>query len=130
MREMVDELLSSARRRRGSGTTTTPAPSPTSSTTDSRGAVKVIMNSLYGVTGWDRFRLYDKEGAAAVTATGREVIDFTEEAANELNYQVSYGDTDSVMLSLSNMSKEEAIETSFGSRTTLTSATTTSRVMS
>jgi len=71
------------------------------------------MNSLYGVTGWDRFRLYDKEGAAAVTATGREVIDFTEEAANELNYQVSYGDTDSVMLSLSNMSKEEAIETSF-----------------
>ncbi|WP_435094726.1 DNA polymerase domain-containing protein [Halorubrum sp. N11] len=77
------------------------------------GKFQFVGQSLYGVTGWDRFRLYDKEGAAAVTATGREVIDFTEEAANELNYQVSYGDTDSVMLSLSDMSKEEAIETSF-----------------
>ena len=77
------------------------------------GKFQFVGQSLYGVTGWDRFRLYDKEGAAAVTATGREVIDFTEEAANELDYQVAYGDTDSVMLSLSDMSKEEAIETSF-----------------
>ena len=77
------------------------------------GKFQFVGQSLYGVTGWDRFRLYDKEGAAAVTATGREVIDFTEEAANEINYQVAYGDTDSVMLSLSDMSKEEAIETSF-----------------
>jgi len=77
------------------------------------GKFQFVGQSLYGVTGWDRFRLYDKEGAAAVTATGREVIDFTEEAAEELNYQVAYGDTDSVMLSLSDMSKEEAIETSF-----------------
>ncbi|TKX84121.1 hypothetical protein EXE43_20605, partial [Halorubrum sp. SS5] len=45
------------------------------------------------VTGWDRFRLYDKEGAAAVTATGREVIDFTEEAAEELGHDVAYGDS-------------------------------------
>ncbi|EMA61169.1 intein-containing DNA polymerase II [Halorubrum lipolyticum] len=77
------------------------------------GKFQFVGQSLYGVTGWDRFRLYDKEGAAAVTATGREVIDFTEEAAEELNYQVAYGDTDSVMLSLSDMSKEKAIETSF-----------------
>jgi DNA polymerase I len=77
------------------------------------GKFQFVGQSLYGVTGWDRFRLYDKEGAAAVTATGREVIDFTEEAAEELDYEVAYGDTDSVMLSLSDMSKEEAIETSF-----------------
>ncbi|WP_281195799.1 DNA polymerase domain-containing protein, partial [Halorubrum sp. F4] len=77
------------------------------------GKFQFVGQSLYGVTGWDRFRLYDKEGAAAVTSTGREVIDFTETAANELNYQVAYGDTDSVMLSLSDMSKEKAIETSF-----------------
>ncbi|MWV66061.1 hypothetical protein GRS48_14710 [Halorubrum sp. JWXQ-INN 858] len=77
------------------------------------GKFQFVGQSLYGVTGWDRFRLYDKEGAAAVTATGREVIDFTETATNELDYQVAYGDTDSVMISLSDMSKEEAIETSF-----------------
>jgi len=57
------------------------------------GKFQFIGQSLYGVTGWDRFRLYDKEGAAAVTATGREVIDFTEEAANELEHDVAYGDS-------------------------------------
>ena len=50
-------------------------------------------NSLYGVLGWDRFRLYDKEMGAAVTATGREVISFTETAANELGHDVAYGDS-------------------------------------
>ncbi|WP_049925763.1 DNA-directed DNA polymerase [Halopiger goleimassiliensis] len=79
-----------------------------------QGAVKVIMNSLYGVSGWEQFRLYDKEAASAITATGREVIEFTETAANELNYQVTYGDTDSVMLELGpDVSKDEALETSF-----------------
>ncbi|WP_227376535.1 DNA-directed DNA polymerase [Haladaptatus halobius] len=77
-------------------------------------AVKVIMNSLYGVLGWDRFRLYDKEMGAAITATGREVIEFTETAANELDYRVAYGDTDSVMLELGgDIEKGDAIEQSF-----------------
>jgi len=76
--------------------------------------VKVIMNSLYGVFGWDRFRLYDRAMSAGVTSTNREVIDFTEETANKLSYQVAYGDTDSVMLELGqDLSKEEAIEESF-----------------
>ena len=113
MREMVDELLSEREQKKALRNDHDPGTEPYEQYDRQQGAVKVIMNSLYGVTGWDRFRLYDKEGAAAVTATGREVIDFTEEAAEELNYQVAYGDTDSVMLSLSNMSKEEAIETSF-----------------
>ncbi|WP_423744883.1 DNA-directed DNA polymerase (plasmid) [Haladaptatus sp. SPP-AMP-3] len=77
-------------------------------------AVKVIMNSLYGVLGWERFRLYDKEMGAAITATGREVIEFTETAANEIDYEVAYGDTDSVMLELGgDIGKDEAIEQSF-----------------
>jgi DNA polymerase I len=113
MREMVDELLTEREEKKARRNDHDPGTEPYEQYDRQQGAVKVIMNSLYGVTGWDRFRLYDKEGAAAVTATGREVIDFTEEAANELNYQVAYGDTDSVMLSLSDMSKEEAIETSF-----------------
>lgn len=61
-------------------------------------AVKVIMNTLYGILGWDRFRLYDEDVAAAVTATGREIIKFTEQEVNTLGYDVIYGDTDSVML--------------------------------
>ncbi|OIB58678.1 DNA-directed DNA polymerase [Natrialba sp. SSL1] len=79
-----------------------------------QGAVKVIMNSLYGVSGWEQFRLYDKEAASAITATGREVIEFTETAANELDYTVAYGDTDSVMLELGpDVPKEDALEQSF-----------------
>ncbi|EMA62971.1 DNA-directed DNA polymerase [Halorubrum kocurii] len=113
MREMVDELLSEREEKKALRNDHDPGTEPYEQYDRQQASVKVIMNSLYGVTGWDRFRLYDKEGAAAVTATGREVIDFTEEAANELNYQVAYGDTDSVMISLSDMSKEEAIETSF-----------------
>ncbi|MFB6091569.1 MAG: DNA polymerase domain-containing protein, partial [Haloquadratum sp.] len=50
-------------------------------------------NSLYGVLGWDRFRLYDKEMGAAVTATGRDVIEHTAEAAGELGKEVIYGDS-------------------------------------
>jgi DNA polymerase I len=66
------------------------------------------------VLGWDRFRLYDREMGAAVTATGREVIDFTEEVTDELDNELVYGDTDSVMIELgSEISKEEAIEQSF-----------------
>ncbi|MCQ4332609.1 DNA polymerase [Natronomonas sp. F2-12] len=78
------------------------------------GKLHNISNSLYGVLGWDRFRLYDKEMGAAVTATGRDVIEFTEEAASELDKEVTYGDTDSVMLELGgDISKEKAIEQSF-----------------
>ncbi|PSQ15125.1 hypothetical protein BRD00_15325 [Halobacteriales archaeon QS_8_69_26] len=78
------------------------------------GRFQFVGQSLYGVSGWDRFRLYDKENAAAVTATGREVIEFTEEVTGEMNYRVIYGDTDSVMLELGgDVSEEEAIERSF-----------------
>ena len=78
------------------------------------GKFQFVGQSLYGVLGWDRFRLYDREMGAAVTATGREVIDFTEEITDELDNELVYGDTDSVMIELgADVSKEEAIEQSF-----------------
>jgi DNA polymerase elongation subunit (family B) len=63
-------------------------------------AVKVVMNTLYGVMGWDRFRLQDKDVGAAVTAVGREVIKFTERVVEDMGYETVYGDTDSVMIHL------------------------------
>jgi len=114
MREMVDDLLSEREEKKKLRDQHDPDSDEYVIYNIQQAAIKVIMNSLYGVTGWDRFRLYDKEGAAAVTATGREVIDFTETVASELNYQVAYGDTDSVMLELDgDVSKSEAIEQSF-----------------
>jgi len=78
------------------------------------GRMQFVGQSLYGVLGWDRFRLYDREMGAAVTATGRDVIEFTEEVTTELDKEVVYGDTDSVMIELgAGISKEDAIEESF-----------------
>jgi DNA polymerase I len=114
MREMVDDLLSEREEKKKLRDQHDPDSDEYVIYDTQQAAIKVIMNSLYGVTGWDRFRLYDKEGAAAVTATGREVIDFTETVASELDYEVAYGDTDSVMLELeSGVKKSEAIEQSF-----------------
>lgn len=77
-------------------------------------AVKVIMNSLYGVLAWNRFRLYDQDGARATTATGREVLGFTAEVSEEMGYPVLYGDTDSVLLNMDDsLSRDEVIKASF-----------------
>ncbi|NUB91762.1 DNA polymerase elongation subunit [Haloterrigena sp. SYSU A121-1] len=114
MREMITELLAEREEKKELRNEHEPGSLEYEQYDRQQGAVKVIMNSLYGVSGWEQFRLYDKEAASAITATGREVIEFTETAANELNYQVTYGDTDSVMLELGpEISKDEAIEQSF-----------------
>ncbi|WP_435144318.1 DNA-directed DNA polymerase [Halobaculum sp. P14] len=114
MREMVDELLTERERLKETRDQYDPDSDEYDQYDQQQAAVKVIMNSLYGVSGWDRFRLYDKENAAAITAMGRRVIEFTEEAANEIGHEVAYGDTDSVMLELGgDVSTEEAIEQSF-----------------
>jgi DNA polymerase elongation subunit (family B) len=114
IREMVDELLSERERKKELRNDHDPDSDAYEQYDRQQAAVKVIMNSLYGVLGWDRFRLYDKEMGSAVTATGREVIEFTEKVAAELDKEVVYGDTDSVMIELgSGVEEDEAIEQSF-----------------
>ncbi|MFW5922426.1 MAG: DNA-directed DNA polymerase [Halodesulfurarchaeum sp.] len=113
IREMVTELLSEREEKKTLRNEYDPESDEYRLYDQQQAAVKVIMNSLYGVLGWERFRLYDKEMGAAVTATGRAVIEFTEQAANERGLEVIYGDTDSVMLELGeDVTVEEAIETS------------------
>jgi len=78
------------------------------------GKFQFVGQSLYGVLGWDRFRLYDKEMGAAVTATGREVIEYTSDIVEENDQEIVYGDTDSVMVEFGGgIDKETAIERSF-----------------
>ncbi|MFU1780339.1 DNA-directed DNA polymerase [Haloarcula japonica] len=100
IREMVDELLTEREEKKAERNSFDPDNPEYERFDRQQAAVKVIMNSLYGVLGWDRFRLYDKEMGAAVTATGREVIDYTDEVVADEGYEVVYGDTDSVMLQL------------------------------
>ncbi|MGM0399052.1 MAG: DNA-directed DNA polymerase [Halobacteriota archaeon] len=114
IRAMVDELLAERDEKKALRNEYDPDSDEYDVYDRQQAAVKVIMNSLYGVLGWERFRLYDKEMGAAVTATGRDVIEYTETAANERDKEVIYGDTDSVMLELgTDVTPEEAIEQSF-----------------
>ncbi|WP_335999558.1 DNA-directed DNA polymerase [Halorientalis halophila] len=114
IREMVDELLTEREEKKSLRNDHDPDSREYEQFDRQQAAVKVIMNSLYGVLGWDRFRLYDKEMGAAVTATGREVIDYTDDVAGRMDKEVVYGDTDSVMIELGGeVSREEAIEQSF-----------------
>lgn len=62
--------------------------------------LKVIMNTYYGVSGYARFRLYDREIGSAVTSVGRAIIAHTRDVITGMGYSVIYGDTDSCMVQL------------------------------
>jgi len=71
--------------------------------------LKVIMNTYYGVSGYARFRLYDREIGAAVTSVGRAIIEHTRTVIDGMGYTVIYGDTDSCMVQLPATGLEETI---------------------
>ena len=93
MREMVDALLTEREELKQARDEHEPGSDAYERFDRQQASVKVIMNSLYGVSGWEQFRLYDKDNAGAITAMGRRVIEFTEEAASEIGYDVTYGDS-------------------------------------
>ena len=114
IREMVDELLEEREQKKARRDEHDAGSEAYQLYDRQQAAVKVIMNALYGTLGWPRFRLYDQEMSAAVTATGRAVIEFTADVVAELGYEVVYGDTDSVLLEFGgDASTEEAIEIAF-----------------
>jgi DNA polymerase I len=73
--------------------------------------LKVIMNTYYGVSGYTRFRLFDREIGAAVTSVGRAIIEHTRRVIEQQGYKVIYGDTDSCMVQLPLLDREKTIET-------------------
>lgn len=79
-------------------------------------AVKVIMNSFFGVSNNKYYRLASPELGDTITGLSRFVLWSGVEICEELGYEVLYGDTDSVMVSLaedsefSDLSEKEAME--------------------
>lgn len=72
--------------------------------------LKVIMNTYYGVSGYPRFRLFDREIGSAATSVGRTIIEHTRRVIEQLGYKVIYGDTDSCMVQLSkDFNKDQTI---------------------
>ncbi|MFW6246661.1 MAG: DNA polymerase domain-containing protein [bacterium] len=63
-------------------------------------AFKVLMNSFYGVLGNEGFRLYRPEIAASITFIGRNAILWSKKIAKQHDYDILYGDTDSVFIPL------------------------------
>ncbi|MCZ9319908.1 MAG: DNA polymerase, partial [Methanocorpusculum sp.] len=72
--------------------------------------LKVIMNTYYGVSGFSRFRLYDRDIGSAVTSVGRAIIQHTRNIITARGYEVIYGDTDSCFVQLPKVSQEETMK--------------------
>lgn len=65
-------------------------------------AIKVIMNSFFGYIGCPSSRLYKKEIAGAITTIGRKIIRWTADLLKKQNYNILYGDTDSIFFTSKN----------------------------
>jgi len=61
-------------------------------------AVKVLTNAFYGYMGWSGARWQSVPCAEATTAWGRHFIQKSVDVAREMDLEVLYGDTDSVMV--------------------------------
>ncbi|MFP6582913.1 MAG: DNA polymerase II [Candidatus Hydrogenedentota bacterium] len=61
-------------------------------------AIKIIMNSFYGVLGSTGCRFYDPKLATSITKRGHDLITRTRDFIEEQGYEVIYGDTDSVFV--------------------------------
>jgi DNA polymerase-2 len=65
-------------------------------------AIKIIMNSFYGVLGSDLCRFFDPRLASSITMRGHEILQTSAEFIRERGFDVIYGDTDSVFVHAKN----------------------------
>ena len=71
-------------------------------------AVKIVMNSFYGVSSNDYWRLAREGMGDAITSAARYTLWQGIQITEEKGYEVLYGDTDSVMVSLADANAEPA----------------------
>jgi len=70
-------------------------------------AVKILMNSLYGVLGATGCRFFDYRLTSSITRRGHQIIQKSQKVIEQLGHQVIYGDTDSLFI-LPNDREDEA----------------------
>jgi len=61
-------------------------------------AIKIIMNSFYGVLGTPGCRFFDARLASSITRRGHQILGRTRDYIEQAGHRVIYGDTDSVFV--------------------------------
>lgn len=61
-------------------------------------AIKIIMNSFYGVLGTTGCRFFDARLASSITRRGHQILQRTRDYIERTGHRVIYGDTDSVFV--------------------------------
>lgn len=64
-------------------------------------AIKILMNSCYGVLGSTGCRFFDPRLAGSITKRGHEILQRSSQWINDQGHEVIYGDTDSVFVLVS-----------------------------
>ena len=73
-------------------------------------AIKIIMNSFYGVLGSSGCRFFDHRLASSITMRGHEIMKTTRELIEAKGYEVIYGDTDSTFVSLKHAHSAQQVD--------------------
>lgn len=71
-------------------------------------AIKILMNSMYGVLASNNCRFYSHEMANAITSFGHRLIKQSQKILEKEGHKVIYGDTDSIFVNLGEMKEDEA----------------------
>jgi DNA polymerase-2 len=72
-------------------------------------AIKILMNSMYGVLGAGASRLFSPDVANAITHFGQQLIQKAAEIARDRGFEVLYGDTDSLFINPDEDDAQQAI---------------------
>jgi DNA polymerase-2 len=73
-------------------------------------AIKILMNSLYGVLAATSCRFFSPAIANAITLTGQYLIHLAADEVRRLGYAVIYGDTDSLFVDAAADSEADALQ--------------------
>ena len=73
-------------------------------------AIKIIMNSFYGVLGTPGCRFFDARLASSITRRGHQILNRTRDYIEEAGHRVIYGDTDSVFVWIHEARSDEQAE--------------------
>jgi DNA polymerase-2 len=73
-------------------------------------AIKILMNSFYGVLGTPACRFFDPRLASSITLRGHEIITRSREQLERAGHEVIYGDTDSLFVRVAQPAPPDACE--------------------